>query len=167
MRGWRQDDLNAYAAMSADPEAMRFLGGVVDREQAWRSMAMFTGHWLLKGFGLWAVQRKADGVLLGRIGLWEPEGWPGLELGWTLARPVWGHGYATEAARAAMEWAWAALAPPQLISLIDPANMASIRVAQRLGMRPSRSYVLHGDTVTIYAIDRPGSGVAGGARPSR
>ncbi len=157
MRGWRQTDLHAYAAMAADPEVMRFMGGAVDRERAWRAMATFTGHWVLKGFGLWAVERKTDGVLLGRIGLWEPEGWPGLEIGWTLARAAWGRGYAQETALAAIDWAWTELAASRLISLIDPANARSIRVAERLGMRPSGSYLLYGDTVTVYAVTRPGA----------
>ncbi len=160
MRGWRQADLDAYAAIAADPVAMRFMGGALDREQAWRSMATFAGHWVLKGFGLWAVERLADGVLLGRIGLWEPEGWPGLEIGWTLARAVWGRGYAQETARAAMDWAWTELAPSRLISLIDPCNAASVRVAERLGMRASGSYLLHGDTVTVYAASRAGDRLA-------
>lgn len=71
-------------------------------------MALHCGHWALRGYGQWVVERKADATLLGRCGLWNPEGWPGLELGWKVARGAWGDGYATEAARAAMHWAFTA-----------------------------------------------------------
>jgi RimJ/RimL family protein N-acetyltransferase len=155
LRAWRQSDLDAHAGMSADPEVMRFLGGVSDRQQAWRSMALHAGHWALKGYGSWVVTRKSDGVLLGRVGLWEPEGWPGLEIGWTLARHAWGRGYALEAARAAMEWTWSVLEAPRLISVIAPDNKASVRLAERLGMRPVRRDTLDGATVVIYGVERP------------
>ena len=91
LRGWVPGDVEAHAAMSADPEVMRFLGGALDRAQSWRQLATHAGHWVLRGYGNWAVERKADGVLLGRVGLWNPEGWPGLEVGWKLARDAWGH----------------------------------------------------------------------------
>jgi RimJ/RimL family protein N-acetyltransferase len=105
LRGWQESDLEAYAAMSADQEVMRYIGGVLEQAQSWRQMALHAGHWVLRGYGNWAVERQVDGVLLGRCGLWNPEGWPGLEVGWKLARHAWGQGYATEAARAAIDWA--------------------------------------------------------------
>ena len=155
LRAWRDEDLNAYAALCADPEVMRHLGGPIDRTASWRQMALFAGHWALRGHGLWAVERREDGALLGRVGLWRPEGWPGLELGWTLARHAWGDGYATEAARAARDWAWSALRAPRLISLIAPANAPSARVAERLGMRHERALEWHGGIVEMYAVERP------------
>lgn len=91
----------------------------------------------------------------GRVGLWNPDGWPGLEVGWTLARQAWGAGYATETARAAMGWAWSELRAPRLISLIAVDNARSIHVADRLGMTPLRGDDLHGTPVTIYGIERP------------
>jgi RimJ/RimL family protein N-acetyltransferase len=151
LREWRGDDLDAYAAMSADPEVMRFLGGPVERPQAWRGMALMAGHWQLLGYGLWALERRADGRFLGRAGLWQPDGWPGLEVGWALARDAWGAGYATEAARAAMSWARETLGAGELISLIAPANAASRRVAERLGMTPRERSRLRGEPVVIYA----------------
>lgn len=165
LRGWREAHAEAYAAMTADPEVMEFLGGTLDRGQSWRHMALLTGHWTLRGYGLWVVEEKAGGAFLGRIGLWRPEGWPGLELGWTLAREAWGHGFATEAARAAMAWGWAQLDVAQLISIIAPENAASIRVAERLGMRPGRDHELDGKHVILWEIDRPrGGGVIDRAR---
>jgi RimJ/RimL family protein N-acetyltransferase len=152
LRAWRDDDLDAYAAITADPEVMRFMGGPLDRADAWRQMAFITGHWELRGFGLWVVER--EGELIGRIGLLNPEGWPGLEVGWLLGRQAWGNGYATEAARAAVEYAWRELGVQQLISLIAPDNTASAAVAGRLGMRATDDYDLRGTHVVIHRLDR-------------
>jgi RimJ/RimL family protein N-acetyltransferase len=90
------------------------------------------GHWTLRGFGLWAVNRKSDGIFIGRVGLYYPDGWPGLEVGWVLARPYWGHGYATEAASASRDYGFKNYPVPNLISVIHPDNLASQRVAERL-----------------------------------
>jgi RimJ/RimL family protein N-acetyltransferase len=139
--------------MTADPEVMRFMGGPLDEMDTWRQMAVFAGHWELRGYGLWAVER--EGELIGRVGLLQPHGWPGLEVGWLLARDAWGHGYATEAARAAVEYAWSELGAHELISLITPDNAASQRVAQRLGMRPGEDYPLRGMPVVIHHLARP------------
>lgn len=155
LRGFRAGDLDAHAAMDADPEVMRYMGGAVDREESWRRMAAHIGHWLLRGYGTWAVERKADGVLVGRIGLWNPEGWPGVEIGWKLARQAWGNGYATEAARAAIEWGWHMLDVPALISLIHPQNEASIRVAERLGMHRARQQTINGQRALVFEQRRP------------
>jgi RimJ/RimL family protein N-acetyltransferase len=155
LRGWREDDLDHYAAIAADPEVMRFMGGALDRADAWRQIAVFVGHWELRGYGLWVVER--DGELIGRVGLLQPEGWPGLEVGWLLGREAWGHGYATEAARAAVEHAWRELGAEELISLIAPDNLPSQRVAERLGMRPGEDYDLRGTAVVIHRRARPGA----------
>jgi RimJ/RimL family protein N-acetyltransferase len=155
LRGWLPGDVEAHAAMSADPEVMRYLGGALDRSESWRRLATHAGHWVLRGYGNWAIERKADGVLLGRAGLWNPEGWPGLEVGWKLARHAWGHGYATEAAGAAIEWAWTVLNADRLISLIHPENTRSMRVAERLGLRPLRADVLAGRPVVVCGMERP------------
>ena len=155
LRGWREDDLDAYAAIAADPEVMRFMGGPLDRADTWRQIAVFVGHWELRGHGLWVVER--EGELIGRVGLLRPEGWPGLEVGWLLGREAWGHGYATEAARAAVDYAWRELGADELISLIAPENLPSQRVAERLGMRPGEDYDLRGTPVVIHRRARPGA----------
>jgi len=153
LRGWRDEDTQPYAEITADPEVMRFMGGVLDTAQTWREIALFAGHWALRGYGLWAVER--EGALVGRVGLWRPEGWPGLEVGWLLGREAWGHGYATEAAHATIEYAWSELGADHLISLIDPENVASERVAERLGMRAQGDhYSLRGQPLVIHALTR-------------
>lgn len=152
---FRDSDTDAYAEMVADPEVMRFLGGkTMSREEAWRSMAMLAGHWQLRGYGFWAVEERASGELVGRVGCWRPEGWPGLEVGWTLRRASWGRGYATEAARASLEYAFEKLNQTRVISLIAPENVASIRVAERLGEKPGDEWEVFGTKVVIHEIDR-------------
>ena len=156
LRPFRDDDLDAYAAMCADPEVMRYIGArsVLSREDAWRQMAMFMGHWQLRGFGVWAVEEKASGALVGRVGLYFPEGWPDRELAWTLARLHWGRGFALEAARAALAHAFDTLAWHRVISLIDPDNRRSIRLAERLGERREGEVTLRGYRLWLYAIER-------------
>ena len=126
---------DAYAAMLADPENTRWVGNgqPLDRINAWRSMAMLIGHWHLRGFGMWAVERHDDGLFLGRVGLMHPEGWPDIELGWMLCREHRHQGFATEAGSAALTFAWNRLRLQRVISLIREGNEASDHVAQRLG----------------------------------
>jgi RimJ/RimL family protein N-acetyltransferase len=89
------------------------------------------------------------------IGWVHPPGWLGLEVGWMLARSAWGQGYASEAGAAAIDWAWTTLDTARLISIIQPGNARSIRVAERLGMEKSDEMTLKGQPVLIFAIDRP------------
>jgi RimJ/RimL family protein N-acetyltransferase len=112
---------------------------------AWRSIAAAIGHWTLRGFGVWAVERKSDHTFIGHSGLFQPEGWPGMEVVWTLNRPYWGQGYATEAAKASLGYGFQNFPVPKLISLIDPDNHASRRVAERLGETKGGS-----TTITLF-----------------
>ena len=155
LRLFRESDLDAYAEMWGDAEVMKYLGGAtLSRMEAWRNMATVVGHWHLRGFGLWAVEERDSGQLVGRVGCWRPEGWPGLELAWTLRRQFWGKGYATEAASAALDVAFSHLAQPHVISMIHCENEPSIRVAKRLGMRLEGSAELLGHPVVVYGIRR-------------
>jgi RimJ/RimL family protein N-acetyltransferase len=133
LREWRSDDFEDYAALCADQQVMHFLGGVQERGDAWRSMAGAIGHWHMRGYGMWIVTQKTDGVFVGRVGLVNPEGWPSLEVGWALGRGYWGQGYATEAAAAAMRYGFLTQSVDRLISSIDPDNAPSQAVAKRLG----------------------------------
>jgi RimJ/RimL family protein N-acetyltransferase len=117
-------------------------------------MATMLGHWQLRGYGIWAAEEKSNGSLVGRIGFINSEGWPGFELAWTLGRPHWGRGYATEGARAALEYAFTKLDQPHVISLIHPDNTASIRVAERIGERFERTADHFGTQVGVYGIHR-------------
>jgi RimJ/RimL family protein N-acetyltransferase len=156
LRPLRESDLDAYAAMTADPEVMRFLGEgrTLDREDAWRSMAMLIGHWTLRGFGMWALEERATGKFVGRAGLHYPEGWPDREVGWALRREHWSKGYATEAARASLDHAFDALGWERAISLIHAENLRSIRVAERLGERYAGQATVRGKPASVYAVSR-------------
>ena len=130
-----EGDLDAFAEIQGDEEAARFVGGVDGRPGAWRGLAAIAGSWALRGSGLFSVVEKESGRCIGRVGPWMPEGWPGSEVGWGLVRSAWGRGYATEAAIASIDWAFDTLGWDEVIHCIDPANSASIRVAERLGAR--------------------------------
>jgi RimJ/RimL family protein N-acetyltransferase len=146
-------DLDGYAAMCSDPEVMRFLGGeTLSREDAWRQMAMLAGHWQLRGYGMWALEEKATGRFAGRVGPHFPEGWPGREVGWALARPFWGRGYAFEAARASIDFAFARLGWERVISLIHSDNARSIRLAERLGERFAGTVTVRGVEARVYEL---------------
>ncbi|CAA9580368.1 Acetyltransferase, GNAT family [uncultured Synechococcales cyanobacterium] len=156
LRRFREEDVDAYAEMCADPEVMRYIanGQPLSRSESWRNMAMILGHWQLRGYGLWAVEERSSGEMIGRIGCWQPEGWPGLEVGWTLRRAYWGRGYATEAARLSMDYAFEKLGASRVISLIRPDNAASRQVAQKLGEKPEGKVELFGSEALVYAIRR-------------
>ena len=159
MRECRQADFEAFASFMADADVQRYLHGEpLSRADAWRNFAMAIGHWELRGYGVWAVERKSDGAFMGRVGMINPEGWPGLEVGWTLGKPYWGQGYATEAAQAALRYGFLTQPVDRLISCIDPGNKASQAVALRLGETkgPSQEIVIGGKafTVDIWSISR-------------
>lgn len=156
LRAWRNEDFDSYAEMCADPNIMRFLGGkTLNRMEAWRQMAFLVGHWELLGYGHWAVEEKSSGRFAGRLGFLNPAGWPAFEIGWTLGREFQGKGYATEGATRALQYAFEELDKDHVISLIDPQNTASIRVAERLGEKLEGETELMGRNVLIYGIDRP------------
>lgn len=156
LRMWRESDFEAYARFCADPEVMRYLGEgrPLNRMEAWRHMASIVGHWHLRGYGIWAVEERETGNLVGRIGFFYPEGWPGFELGWVLGRDHWGKGYASEGARRALDYAFTQMNRDHVISLIHPDNVGSIRVAERLGEKVEGKTEVFGHEVLIYGIDR-------------
>jgi RimJ/RimL family protein N-acetyltransferase len=156
LRPFRADDVEAYAAMCADAEVMRHIatGQVQTPAEAWRSMAIFLGHWQLRGYGMWALEHRASGQLIGRVGYIDPPDWPGFELGWLLAREHWGHGYAREAAAAALQHAFEVLQRERIISLIRPRNLRSIAVAEAIGETLSGRIELMGGEALVYAVQR-------------
>ncbi|WP_440223393.1 GNAT family N-acetyltransferase [Dokdonella sp. MW10] len=147
----------AYAAMLANPETTRFIGDgePLDRMNAWRSMAMLLGHWVLRGYGMWAVELRDTGEFVGRVGLHHPDGWPDLEVGWMLRPEFRRMGYATEAARAALGYAFSRLGAERAISLIRAENTSSERVARRLGGRQSTTIDFLGSATLVYTYHRP------------
>ena len=141
LRPPRAEDLDAWAAFAADEVAARFLGGPQERHGAWRSLASMAGSWALYGYGPFSIIEKSSGRWVGRLGPWRPEGWPGGEILWGVAREAWGRGYAPEGAAAAIDWTFDTLGWDEVIHCIDPENAASIAVARKLGsrlLRPAR-----------------------------
>lgn len=148
---------DAYAAMLADPESTRWIGDgqPLDRMNAWRSLAMLLGHWQLRGYGMWALERKTDGAFVGRAGLMRPEGWPDIELGWMLKPEHRHRGYASEASRAVLAFAFGTLQAPRVVSLVRPGNESAAKVAQRLGGQVVDHVDFLGAPVQVYAYYPP------------
>ncbi len=138
LRPWRDDDLAAFATMSADPAVMEFLRPLPDLAacEAWAMRAW--AHWDEHGFGQWVVEVPGDAAFIGVVGLarisYEAHFTPAVEVAWRLARPYWGRGYASEAARAALNYGFGVLGLEQIVAVTVPANWRSRRVMERLGM---------------------------------
>lgn len=133
-----REDFPEFARFCAEPQAMRFLGGVQPEATAWRSFATLCGHWWLHGYGMFSLRLKENGAWIGRAGPWHPQAWPGREVGWGLHPDYWGQGLAAEAARALTGFAFDTLGWDEVIHCIEPDNLSSSAVARRLGARPLR-----------------------------
>jgi RimJ/RimL family protein N-acetyltransferase len=157
MRGWRDEDLDAYSEVIGHPDVYTVLGRTEDPSPAdvWREMAFLAGHWVLKGFGHWVLEERETGRIVGRAGLFHPPNWPALEVGWTVGREHWGKGYAPEAGRAACQWAHDVLGADHVVSLILPSNTRSIRVAEKLGETVEGSFRHAGLDHRVYGADLP------------
>jgi RimJ/RimL family protein N-acetyltransferase len=162
LRAFTEADFPAYRALVADPQVMRFLGDgrPLSEIDAWRQLATIVGHWVLRGFGLWAVEERASGAFVGRVGLLEPGGWPGFEVAYTIAPAVWGRGYAREAAGVALAYARTDLGRTEIISIIRPDNVASVRVATALGAVRSHTIEFFGASSDVYTYALPPTGAA-------
>ena len=135
LRPPQAQDFEPWAAFIADEEAAQYIGGVQPRPVAWRSFAAMIGVWHLQGFAFFSVIEKATGQWVGRLGPWQPEGWPGTEVGWSIAREHWGKGFAPEGATAATDWAFDTLGWSEVIHTIAEENTNSKAVAAKLGSR--------------------------------
>jgi RimJ/RimL family protein N-acetyltransferase len=136
------EDFDAWVAFAADPEVTRFIGGVQSRAMVWRTMCAITGAWTINGFSMFSVIERSSGRWIGRLGTWQPIGWPGTEVGWALAREAWGKGYAVEGSAAVMDWAFSELGWTEVIHAIDAENVRSANVARRLGSTYLRDAIL-------------------------
>lgn len=135
LRPPRIEDFDAWARFMDDEVATRFIGGRQDRPTAWRHFMSMCGCWHMTGIAMFSVIEKTTGLWVGRLGPWNPEGWPEPEIGWGIAREHWGKGYASEGAAAAMDYAFDVLGWEKTIHCIDANNAASQGVAKRLGSR--------------------------------
>jgi RimJ/RimL family protein N-acetyltransferase len=140
MRGWRDSDRAPYAALNADAEVMRHFPSTLTPRQSDEMIDRMIANWRDNGFGLWAVERTDTGELVGFVGLaaptWEAEFTPCIEVGWRLAKQHWGHGFAPEAATAALEWGFTNVDLPndEIVSFTTEMNVKSRRVMEKIGM---------------------------------
>lgn len=155
LRQFKGADLKPYHAITSDQETMRFLGGVYDAETNFRHMAFLAGHWALRGYGYYAVELKETGEFIGRVGVAYPDGWPDIELGWTISKSHWGKGYALEAAKASLGAARSLVPQDYVIHLVHPENSASVRVAEKLGAVLDREIEFKGHKILVYKSTFP------------
>jgi RimJ/RimL family protein N-acetyltransferase len=157
MRPFRAGDADAQAAMMGDPEVMRHLGGLgLSREDSWRKLLGGHAMWSLLGFGYWAVERSDSGAMIGQVGFadFQRDTIPSIaglpEMGWLFALDAAGQGFATEAAAAGLAWIDEALSPPETVAIIDTANAASIRVAQKCGFDAPEPALYRGESILLF-----------------
>jgi len=153
LRGFQTQDLDAILAINNHPDVVRFIGGKpMPREELWRRLTSAVGLWALGEYGFWVVERKADGAIIGQAGFgnFKRDITPSLdgmpEMGWIFAADVHGQGFASEAVAGAIAWGRENLAASTYCCIIDPANTASIRLAEKAGF---------GDPVTGVYKDEP------------
>ena len=147
-------DAGAFAAFFASPHSA-FYGGPVSADESWRRLAMYAGHRALRGWGPWAVTLRETGETVGMAGPYYPEGWPAPEITYLLVPGHTGQGYATEAVRACIDWAWRA-GWDEVVSAVEAANAPSVRLAKRLGgVADGEALVPPDRRLTIYRYPRP------------
>jgi RimJ/RimL family protein N-acetyltransferase len=157
LRGWQAGDVERMAEIYADPEVVRFLRPL-DLEGTRNQLLRFEHHWQARGFGLWAVEERESGRLIGRVGLIHHDDWTATphdaEVGWTLDHAMWGRGLATEGGRAALVFGFEGMAMERIISVAHRDNLASQRVMEKLGMRREGHTSWRGQPVVWYAVTR-------------
>ena len=156
----RPEDAPGLLDAFADPEAMRYIGdgSTTDLAGSEAAVARWLERWDAWGIGMFVLERSEDGRVLGRAGFlrWDPETWEiggsETELGWGLAREHWGRGYATEASLGLRDWVVAERGLTRLISLIQPGNVPSVRVAEKIGETLEREIVVRGRPTLLYSM---------------
>ncbi len=143
LRGHTLEDFAAYAAMRADPVVMKFIGmgEPIAEEEAWTNFRSMAGHWQFLNYGVWAIEEKTSGTLIGSIGYTDKKrpfahpasGAP--EMGWSLASAAHGKGFASEALRAALAWGREFFGPARVVCVVSDGNDASVRLAERHGFK--------------------------------
>jgi len=158
LRGHRPEDLEEFTAMWADPDFFRYLGGKpLSEEDVWRKMLTQQGHWVLMGYGYWAVEEKSTGRFVGCVGFSDfhrdltpsIKGIP--EIGWVLAPRVHGQGYATEAVQAVLTWAEQHFEPKKTACIIAPENVASLAVARKFGYQELAHTTYRGEPIVVLS----------------
>jgi ribosomal-protein-alanine N-acetyltransferase len=138
LRGWRDEDRDLYAAINSDPQVREFFPELLTREQSDAQITVFEDHFAAHGFGMWALEPRETGELVGFTGMdlatYDAHFAPAVEIGWRLARSAWGHGYASEAAREVLRYGFNELELEEIVACTTPANLRSRAVMERLAM---------------------------------
>lgn len=150
LRHWRESDVDPFLAFYRDPLSAVVYGNDITRSDVWRRVGLIIGHWQLRGFGPWALEDKETGKFAGHSGLWYPDGWGDVEVGYGIMPEFRGRGYAEEAARRVRDYGHREVGLKRLVSYIDPANTASVNVAEKLGAAPDGEFLLHDKVHIIY-----------------
>ncbi len=149
LRAYRRDDFHHMAEIY-QTERSRYIGGPLAEMQVWQGFMNTIGHWPIMGFGAWAIELGSTGACIGEVAITRPPNFPETELGWVLFGAHEGHGYALEAATAALAFA-RTLALPSLVSYVDPDNHRSARLAERLGaVRDPAAATPNGDPCLVF-----------------
>jgi RimJ/RimL family protein N-acetyltransferase len=146
-------DFERFAANAADPLAREHIGGVLSRRDAWRHFNSMAGQWVVQRIGWWMVEEPAVGVL-GTVGVFRRETGPELEIGWSIDRPHWGKGYASEAAKAALDYGAAQPGGERIIAYVAPVNAASCAVAEKIGMKREAEVEFYEAKHWLYVLSR-------------
>lgn len=147
LRQWKEDDFEVFATMNTDPDVMEFYPDIQSSEESFSMAQTFQNLISHKGWGFWAVERLSDNSFIGFVGLHEPTYdlpvTPCVEIGWRLSRESWGNGYATEAAQAALNFAFNELKLEQVYSFTSVANIRSRSVMEKIGMKNTNANFDH------------------------
>lgn len=150
LRYWRESDVDSFFAFYRDPQSAAVYGDDVKRSDVWRRIALIIGHWQLRGFGPSALEDKATGKFAGHGGLWFPDDWDDVEVGYGIMPEFRRQGYAVEAARRVRDYGYREKGLKRLVSYINPENKVSRRVAEKLGAVPDGEFLLHGKPHLVY-----------------
>jgi RimJ/RimL family protein N-acetyltransferase len=154
LREWRETDLDALCEFHADALTTSVYRVKFTRMDVWRRAATWLGHWHFRGYGTWALEDKKTGTYAGQCGLWYPEGWGDIEIGYGILAKFRGHGFAGEAAARARDFGYSERGLARLVSYIQPSNANSIRVAEKLGAVPEGEFMMGDTPHTIYVHNK-------------
>ena len=159
LRPFDAKDVEDHIAMMKDENTASYLtpdGKPRPYGDEWRSAATILGHWEIRGYGFFSVNEKETGDWVGRVGPWQPGGWPGLECGWSIVSSRWGRGYAVEAALASIKWTFDKFPDlSRIISVIDPGNANSQAVARKVGeTKTDEIFEFWTHRLEVWAADR-------------
>ncbi|MCI1187930.1 GNAT family N-acetyltransferase [Hymenobacter sp. DH14] len=162
LRGFRAEDFDSWFAFSREPAYYRYFGNEpMPAEEVWKLLLRSAGHWVIMGFGFWAVEEKASGRFVGAVGFLrlkraiEPPLGDAPEIGWVMDPAIHGQGYASEAVAAVLAWGESHFGPVRTVCIIDPGNEPSLKLAAKFGYHEYARGIYHGAPIVL--LERPGA----------